>query len=111
LWYNIYRKREGKPTKPRRENKMTVLEKLAELELDYCIDFDHELIIYGEGDEYEEGNDAQALAEMRVWVEEHKALRPDGYVYVDGYCVIFQDDEQYPIIYKTRGRKLPLFYA
>ena len=75
---------------------MTILEKLAELGLDYQIDFGHELVIYGVGDEWEEGNDSQALVEMRAWVEEHKAPRHDGYVYVDEYLVIFQDDEQYP---------------
>ena len=75
---------------------MTVLEKLAELGLDYHIDFGHELVIYGEGDEYEEGNDKAALDEMRKWAEEHKVPRHDGYVYVGEYLIIFQDDEQYP---------------
>lgn len=75
---------------------MTVLEKLAELGLDYYIMFDHELTIYGEGDEYEEGNDKAALDEMRKWVEEHKAPRHDGDIYVGEYFIIFQDDEQYP---------------
>ena len=75
---------------------MTILEKLAELGLDYCVDFDTELIIYGEGDEYEDGNDKVALDTMHKWVEEHKTPHHDGSVYVDGYLVIFQDDEQYP---------------
>lgn len=75
---------------------MTVLEKLAELGLDYYIDCEHELIIYGEGDEYEEGNDPQALAEMRKWAEEHKIPHHDSSVYVDGYLIVFKDDEQYP---------------
>lgn len=75
---------------------MTVLEKLAELGLDYYIMFDQELTIYGEGDEYEEGNDKVALDAMREWVKEHRAPRHDGDDYIDGYFIIFQDDEQYP---------------
>lgn len=75
---------------------MTILEKLAELGLDYCVDFGTELTIYGEGDEHEEGNDKAALDEMKLWVKEHKASHHSSDEYVDGYLVIFQDEEVYP---------------
>ena len=75
---------------------MAILEKLAELGLDYAIDFGTELVIFGEGDEYEDGNDKVALDTMHEWVKAHKTPHHNGSVYVDGYLVIFQDDEQYP---------------
>lgn len=72
---------------------MTILEKLAELDLDYRIDFDHELVIYGEKDEWDdEGNDKDALLKMREWVNTHKMAYHSGDAYVDGYLVEFQDD-------------------
>lgn len=75
---------------------MKVFEKLEALGLGYYVDFGVEIIIYGEGDEYEAGNDRQALDEMREWVENHKAPHHDGSAHIEGYLVIFQEDEQYP---------------
>jgi hypothetical protein len=82
--------------KQKGERKMTVFEKLESLGLDYYIVFGSEINIYGEGDEYEEGNDRQALDEMREWAEDNKTPHHDSSVYIDGYLIIFQEDEVYP---------------
>jgi hypothetical protein len=74
---------------------MSVFEKLESLGLDYYVAFGSEIVIYGEGDEYEEGNDRQALNEMREWAEANKKPFHDSSVYIDDYLVIFQDDWLY----------------
>jgi hypothetical protein len=70
---------------------MKLLEKLEAMGLEYYIHGDHELTIYGEGDEYEEGNDKLALDEMREWAETNKIPFHDSSIYIDGYLVDFQD--------------------
>jgi hypothetical protein len=75
---------------------MNLFDKLKSLGLDYYIAFGSEVIIFGEGDEIEEGNDRKALDEMREWVEKNKMPHHDSSAFIEGYLVIFQEDEQYP---------------
>ena len=70
---------------------MTVFEKLAELGLDYYVEDDLQQITI-----YEEDNGKVALDTMREWVKEHKAPRHDGDDYVDGYFIVFNDENKYP---------------